>query len=265
MQALSKLFPVWFCDIWGVVHNGYAPFVATTDVLQKHRENGGRVVLVSNSPRTAAGVETQLAEIGVNRASWDDIVTSGDVTRDLMIQHGDGKLYHIGPARDYSLFEELPVQRVAAPDARAIICTGLFHERTEQPENYRDGFRDLIARGLPMICANPDKIVRKGDQLLYCAGALADVYAALGGTVLMAGKPFAPIYDQAMRKAGVDRSQVLAIGDGPETDVLGAADYGLPVVLITGGINDAGSGLEAEVQRRVPHARILATVSELVW
>lgn len=266
MQALSNSYPVWFCDIWGVVHNGVAPFVATTDVLQMHRENGGRVVLVTNAPRTAADVEKQLAEIGVNRACWDDVVTSGDVTRDLMVRHSGGKLYHIGPGRDLSLFEGLDVKRVAVEDAGAIICTGLFREESEQPEAYSDFFIAQIACGLPMICANPDKIVRKGDKLLPCAGALAEIYSKLGGRVLMAGKPYAPIYDLAVSKCGgVDKTHILAIGDGPETDVKGAADYGLPVVLIAGGVNESGDDLETEVKRLVPQARILKTLFDLTW
>jgi HAD superfamily hydrolase (TIGR01459 family) len=265
MKELSKVFPVWFCDIWGVVHNGHAPFTATTDVLRLHRSHGGRVVLVTNSPRTASGVEAQLGEVGVDRASWDDVVTSGDVTRVLMVETHGGQLYHIGPARDLSLFAGLDIARVPLAAANAIIATGLFHEESEVAADYAPSFRGMIERGLPMICANPDKVVRKGKRILPCAGALAEVYAGLGGVVHMAGKPFAPIYDLAMRKAGADKSQVLAIGDGPETDVKGAADYGLPVVLISGGVNDVAHGLEDDVKRLVPHAKILAVMDVLRW
>lgn len=265
MHALSKAYRVWFCDIWGVVHNGYEPFTATTDVLKKHREQGGVVVLVTNSPRTAAGVDKQLSELGVDRESWDYIVTSGDVTRTLMQQHGDGLLYHIGPGRDYSLFDGLDVKRVPADQAKAIICTGLINEAVESADDYRPIFLPLIERGLPMICANPDKLVRKGNHIFPCAGALAEVYAAMGGVVYMAGKPFAPIYDLALQVSGAEKSDILAIGDGPETDIKGAADYGLPVVLISGGVNHAGTDLEKEVRHLVPHAKILKVAPELSW
>jgi HAD superfamily hydrolase (TIGR01459 family) len=265
MRELSQRYPVWFCDIWGVVHNGYQPFAETVSTLMKHREAGGQVTLVTNSPRTAAGVEKQLLEIGVDRKACDHIVTSGDVTRTLMLQHGSGALYHIGPGRDNSLFEGLDVARVPLEQAKAVICTGLFDELHETAADYADRFRPMIASGLPMICANPDKIVRKGDLILPCAGALAEVYAELGGTVYMAGKPFRPIYELALKMSNVDPSQVLAIGDGPETDVKGAADFGLPIVLVSGGINETSEGLEAEVKHLLPHANIVKTVAELGW
>lgn len=265
MRDLSALYRVWFCDIWGVVHNGHDVFGETVRTLMFHRQGGGKVILVSNSPRTAEGVKMQLAQIGVDRDSWDAIVTSGDVTRELMLQHGGGKLYHIGPERDMSLFTGLDVERVSLPQAKAIICTGLFHETRETADDYRDAFVPMIARGLPMICANPDKVVRKGSVLLPCAGALAEVYSEMGGRVLMAGKPFAPIYELALSVAGQPKDHVLAIGDGPETDVKGAADFGIPVVLVAGGINESPDGLEAEVRRLVPEATILRTVGELIW
>jgi HAD superfamily hydrolase (TIGR01459 family) len=128
--------------------------------------------------------------------------------------------------------------------------------------------------GLAMICANPDKIVRKGDRLLYCAGTLADMYLARGGTVLMAGKPYPPIYDLALAEAArlrgspVGRDQVLAIGDGPETDIRGAAAYGIDALLVAEGVTDASLGLaaaEATVRAIVPEARIVTTVRALAW
>jgi HAD superfamily hydrolase (TIGR01459 family) len=270
MKTLSATHRVWFCDIWGVVHDGYKPFKATTDVLAQHRENGGVVVLVTNSPRTALGVETQLAEIGVARTCFDAIVTSGDVTRTLVVEHGGGLVYHLGPSRDYSIYDGLNVKRVELSDAKSVLCTGLFDELNELPHDYIPLLTRFRERGLSMICANPDKLVRKGDQLLYCAGALAEEFTKLGGKVLMAGKPFKPIYDLAIKisekilGAKLDLSNILAIGDGPETDIKGAADYGLACVLITGGIND-GNDLLGKVQALVPHAKILRALSELDW
>jgi HAD superfamily hydrolase (TIGR01459 family) len=159
-------------------------------------------------------------------------------------------------------------------EARAVICTGLFHENTETPDDYAGLLAGMKAKGLAMICANPDKIVRKGNRVVHCAGALAEAYAAMGGEVLMAGKPFAPIYDLALRKAAeaagraLTRDDILAIGDGPETDIGGAAAYGLAAVLVADGITDARLGLDAladEVRRLVPGARLVATVRDLGW
>ncbi|MCB1381158.1 MAG: TIGR01459 family HAD-type hydrolase [Alphaproteobacteria bacterium] len=274
MQTFSERYPVWFCDIWGVVHNGFAPFPLTVAALTRHRRNGGSVILVTNSPRSNLGVERQLASIGVDSESHDRIVTSGDVTQDLMVHHGGGKVFHLGPERDKSIFDGLGVERVPLDEAHAVLCTGLFDDLHDTLDAYEPLLDDIHGRGLEMICANPDKVVKKGDRLLYCAGTLADIYAAKGGTVLMAGKPFTPIYDLAMSEAArlrghdIPREQVLAIGDGPETDIRGAADYGLDALLVAEGVTDASAGLEAveeSVLKAVPHARIVATVHDLAW
>jgi HAD superfamily hydrolase (TIGR01459 family) len=274
LQHLSASHPIWFCDIWGVVHNGFAPFAETVACLVQHRRNGGIVILVSNSPRSEKGVALQLTELGVAPESYDAIVTSGDVTQDLMRRIGDGKLFHLGAARDLSLFEGMGVERVPPDQASAIICTGLFHDERETPEDYIVLLTDLLKRGLPMICANPDKIVRKGDRLQYCAGALAEVYAAMGGKVAMAGKPFAPIYELALQKAErlrgktISVSEVLAIGDGPETDILGAANQGFDCVYVSGGVRDHVEDMAAElahIRIAVPLANILLATDALHW
>lgn len=270
MKNISTQFPIWFCDIWGVVHDGYKPFEKTCAALAKHRARGGIVILVSNSPRTAEGVALQLSEIGVPKNSYDDIVTSGDVTRTLMVAKGGSAIFHIGPKRDSSIFAGLNMAQVALPQATSVLCTGLFDEINEKPADYLPLLGDILKRGIPFISANPDKIVRKGKELIYCAGAIAEEFGQLGGTVLMAGKPFAPIYDLAVAKAEkwagrpVAKSEVLAIGDGPETDIKGAADYGLACVLITGGIN-SGKDVLQQVSQAVPHANIINAMTELDW
>ena len=274
MKKLSAEFPIWFCDIWGVVHNGYTPFVATVATLAAHRKASGIVILVTNSPRTSAGVAAQITEIGVDPNSYDAIVTSGDVTRDLMVARGRGKLFHLGPDRDHSIFSGLAVERVSLAEAKAVLCTGLFDEISETPDDYRDMLAEMKQRDLLMICANPDKIVRKGDKIYFCAGALADAYTEIGGPVALAGKPFAPIYDLAVATAekirvrAISKTEILGIGDGPDTDIKGAADYGLSVVLVANGITDASLGLahaEAQVRQRVPYANIITTVTHLAW
>ena len=274
MQRFSSRYPVWFCDIWGVLHNGIKPIPVTVESLVRHRGAGGTVILVTNSPRSNLGVEQQLREIGVAPQSHDRIVTSGDVTQELMRRHGGGKVFHLGPERDRSIFKGTGVERGTIDEAHAVLCTGLFDDRNDKLADYDALLADFHQRGLAMICANPDRIVRIGDRILYCAGSLADLYMAKGGKVLMAGKPFAPIYDLALSEASrirggaVARENVLAIGDGPETDIRGAADYGLDALLVADGVTDASAGLQAveeTVQRAVPHARIAATVHDLSW
>jgi HAD superfamily hydrolase (TIGR01459 family) len=274
MQKFSEAYPVWFCDIWGVVHNGVAPFPVTVTALRRHRERGGTVILVTNSPRSRQGVERQLAEIGVDPLSHDVIVTSGDVTQELMKRHGGGRVYHLGAARDHSIYDGTLVTRVPLKEARAVLCTGLVDDLNDELSDYDGLLGEMRALDLTMICANPDKIVKKGDRILWCAGKLAEIYQGLGGKVLMAGKPFTPIYELALAEASrlrgrsIAKDEVLAIGDGPETDIRGAADYGLAALLVAEGVTDASEGLdvvEAQVRAVVPHARIVATVHDLAW
>jgi HAD superfamily hydrolase (TIGR01459 family) len=274
MKNLSADYPVWLCDIWGVVHNGLTCYEAAAHALSRHRKHGGIVILVTNAPRTMGGVIQQLNHIGVPPQSYDRVVTSGDVTQTLVVEHARGKVYHLGPARDLSIFEGQVVERVALQEAHAVLCTGLANDDVETPDDYADALARMKELRLPMICANPDKMVRKGNRLLYCAGALAEKYAEIGGHVLMAGKPYEPIYNLALKKAGaiagheIERSKVLAIGDGPETDIKGAADNGFDVVLIADGVTDASDGLNAtlaRVQAIVPHAKIVKILHHLVW
>lgn len=274
MKSLSADYPVWLCDIWGVVHNGLTCYEAAAIALSQHRRQGGIVILVTNAPRTSRGVVRQLAEIGVPVECYDRVVTSGDVTQTLVADHARGKVYHVGPPRDLSIFEGQAVERVGLKEAHAVLCTGLAHDDVETPDDYVDLLARMKELSLPMICANPDKIVRKGNRLLYCAGALAERYSEIGGSVLMAGKPYEPIYQLALQKAAAiagrefERSKVLAIGDGPETDIRGAADFGLDVVLIADGVTDASDGLDAtlaRVQAIVPHAKIVKILHHLVW
>ncbi len=274
MQDLSQRYPVWFVDIWGVIHNGVSPFASTVEVLAQHRAQGGTVILVSNSPRSEMGVTRQLNEIGVRPEAYDAAVTSGDVTQELMRAEPTGKLFHLGPSRDVSIFEGVPIERVAMEQAGAVICTGLYHDDRETPDDYVDLLAQLKSLNLPMICANPDKVARKGNRLMFCAGALAEAYQIIGGEVLMAGKPYAPIYERAMVKASsvrgtkVQRSDVLAIGDGPETDILGAANQGFPVVYVGGGVRDHAHDLADElsqIQTIVPHAQIIRATNSLKW
>jgi HAD superfamily hydrolase (TIGR01459 family) len=274
MKSLSADYPVWLCDIWGVVHNGLKGYEAAAHALSQHRKQGGIVILVTNAPRTSQDVVRHLNNLKIPPQSYDRVVTSGDVTQTLLREHAKGKAYYLGPVRDTSLFEGQMVKEVSLSEAHAVLCTGLVNDDVETPDDYGDLLSHMKQLKLPMICANPDKIVRKGDRLLYCAGSLAEKYSGMGGTVLMAGKPYEPIYNLALQTAGtiagrqITKPKVLAIGDGPETDIKGAADFGIPVVLIADGVTDASDGLEAtlaRVQATVPHAKIVKILPHLVW
>jgi HAD superfamily hydrolase (TIGR01459 family) len=249
LEAVAGDYDVLFCDVWGVIHNGRESWPGPLAALTRFREGGGRVVLVSNSPRPSSDVVAQLDRLGVPRESWDAFVTSGDATRMVLAERAPGPAWVIGPDRDWPLYEGLGLQTAhGAEDAAFISVTGPYDDATETPEDYRERFLPAAARGIEMICANPDKVVRKGDDLIYCGGALADLYAGLGGPVTLAGKPFAPIYDLSMIEAErllgrpVDRARVLCVGDGVVTDVKGANDQGLDCLFVAAGIHDAAAG-----------------------
>jgi HAD superfamily hydrolase (TIGR01450 family) len=241
LRDLAPAYDVIFCDVWGVVHNGKHHFAEACDALTKFRAGGGVVVLVTNAPRPNPPVRDQLDRLAVPRSSFDEIVTSGDVTLALIAAHGSAPLHHIGPDRDETLFSIL----AGLDQASYVVCTGLFDDQTEKPEDYDAALEIMRARNLELISANPDFVVHVGDKLLYCSGAIADRYQKIGGKVLQAGKPFHPIYERAMTKAKelrggpVEKARVLAVGDGMRTDIMGAANYGVDALFVAGGIHQS--------------------------
>jgi len=247
LDTVSDGYSTIFCDVWGVIHNGIDAFPSAVKALSRARSRGIKVVLITNSPRPSQGVREQLGAIGVPEDAWDALVTSGDVTREL-IRSGPRKLFHIGADRDLPLYDGLDIDLVEEYEATGVVCTGLYDDETETPEDYAELLQRLRARNLPFICANPDIVVERGDRLIWCAGALARDFARLGGRTLIAGKPHHPIYDAALEAASllightVEKRTVLAIGDGVLTDVKGAADNGIDVLYVSGGIHAADYG-----------------------
>lgn len=246
LAALADRYDIILSDIWGVIHNGVAAWPSATHALQRYREAGGTVVLISNAPRPGDGVIPQLDGLGVPRTSWDALITSGDMTADELARRGVTRIHHIGPPRDNNLFGRF--ERVGVADAEVAVVTGLDDDETEGPEDYRSRLEAVRARDLDLICANPDRVVERGEQLIWCAGALADVYAELGGRVFFMGKPYEPIYAAAMalgekmRGAQVSRDRVLALGDSVRTDLAGANTFGVDCLFLTGGIHGAEIG-----------------------
>ena len=252
------------CDVWGVLHNGAEATVSAHQALARFRKDlGGAVVLVTNAPRPNAPIHEQLRETyGIPRDAYDEIVTSGDVTIDLLRKNREKKIYHLGPERDMPLYEGLGLTLVGPDEAELISCTGLFDDETETPETYRELLTGLQAKGLPMICANPDLIVERGHRLIYCGGSLGKLYAELGGNVEILGKPHKPIYDGALARLEAllgdrfDRKKVLCIGDGLPTDILGAVNQGLDPLFITAGIHTAEFGDRDHPDEELIRARV---------
>jgi HAD superfamily hydrolase (TIGR01459 family) len=230
-------------DIWGVVHNGLESFPEACEALHRYRSGGGTVILITNAPRPADSVQRQLRKLGVADEVYNAIVSSGDLTRHYVAGHPGDKVFWLGPERDNSIHRGLELTLSPLEAADYIICTGLFDDESETPEDYRAMMLQALERKLPLICANPDIVVERGDRLIYCAGAIAELYRELGGEVIFYGKPHRPIYERAMQLAsehvshGIARERVLAIGDSVRTDLAGANSFGIDCLFVTRGIH----------------------------
>ncbi len=260
LSDISSQYDTLLCDLWGCLHNGSAPYPAAVAALQAFRAGGGTVALLTNAPRPNRFVIDQLDRMGVPRDAWDIVVSSGDAAQIAMLRGAVGqKVYHIGPAKDDGFFTALPedmsdapaISRVPLEEAEGIVCTGPFDEVTETPEDYRPTFLYAKAKGLTLLCANPDLVVDMGETRIYCAGALARQYETMGGRALYFGKPYAPIYDLTrQRLAGLgretDASTMLAVGDGIFTDVEGGLGEGIDTLFVTGGLEAARFGDDPE-------------------
>ncbi|WP_316015200.1 TIGR01459 family HAD-type hydrolase [Roseobacter sp. HKCCA0434] len=246
IESLSEIAPQYdalFCDLWGCLHNGVRPFDEAVAALRDFGAAGGTVVLLTNSPRPTPSVIEQLDGMGVPRDLYHAVASSGDAARDALASGMFGeKVYHIGPERDLGFFDGMPVERVPLTEAEGIVCTGLNDDSTETPDDYRDVILYGQTHGLKMLNANPDIFVDRGDQRIYCAGAIAQAYEAAGGEAMAFGKPHAPIYVLARRKLAEARGEdvsdgrILCVGDGIATDIAGGVGEGFDTLFVTGGL-----------------------------
>ena len=266
---------VLLSDIWGVVHNGLAAFPDACQALHNFRQQGGTVILITNAPRPADSVQRQLRKLEVADEIYDAIVSSGDLTRHFVADHPGQKMFWIGPERDNSIYRGLDPVLAPLEQADYIVCTGLFDDETESAENYRAMLLQARERSLTLVCANPDIVVERGDRLIYCAGAVAELYLELGGEVIFYGKPHRPIYERSIALASerrghaVELNRVLAIGDSVRTDLAGAQGFGIDCLFVTRGIHsEEFAGIEqldpASVRELFGHPP-RALMRELKW
>jgi HAD superfamily hydrolase (TIGR01459 family) len=285
LSEIAAQYDLIFCDVWGVVHNGEVYYRNATDALARFRARGGTVILLTNAPRPRRRVISFLDGLGVPHDAYDGLVTAGDVTVSLILARGDLPLAHIGPANDISLFAEAealagrPLHVLPFEDAAYVVCIGLDDAEHETPADYESRLAAMRARDVEFICANPDIVVEMGDKLVYCAGALAQSYAAMGGRVVQAGKPYRQIYERGLalaadlRGAETVRSRVLGIGDSAQTDIRGAQEQGFATLFVTSGIHRAelhpqGAALDAAAFRQFVEGTGIAptaAIAELVW
>lgn len=273
IKTLAQNYDALLCDAWGVIHNGVDLFPGVTDAMIRFRRERGPIVILTNAPRPSSVIPKQLDRIGLPRNAYDAVVTSGDATRAAIEERLSAPAFRLGPTKDDPLFEGLDVKFAPLDEAAFIICTGLEDDQRETPDDYRDLLKRAASLSLPMICANPDIVVNWGGRMVWCAGALAEIYEMLGGDVIYGGKPHAPIYEEAYKaiervRPGVLRSRILAVGDGLKTDIKGANGQGLDAVFITGaGGVHVGEADDAaiEVKLKEENARIIAAAEALKW
>ena len=244
ISKISDKYDVYFVDLWGVVHNGVQCYSEALKVLEKLKEQNKKIVLISNAPRPSAVVKVFLETIGLQSSCYDFLVTSGDITREYISLNSSKKnFYHLGPTRDIDLFKDLNVALTSKEECDEIICTGLVSDEEEKLQDYKILLDFFLNKKIPLICANPDEVVARGEKIVFCAGALANQYKQEGGMVRYFGKPYSDIYSFALKKVRAhkdfkDKKEIntLVIGDNIKTDIKGANLFNLDSVLILNGI-----------------------------
>ena len=264
LDQIASDYDAILCDLWGCYHNGLEVYPAASAACRRFREKGGTVVLLTNAPRPAHSVEALLARMSAPRDSWDAIVSSGGACQSAISGGDFGTTFaYVGPDRDLHMLTDLGKDPVPADQADAILLTGLRDDSIETPETYADEIADWVARGLPILCANPDIIVDRGEARLWCAGAIAQKAELAGAKVVWFGKPHAPVYDRCravvseLRGATPD-ARILAIGDGILTDVPGGLAAGLDTLFVTGGLSSTDFGPDVEHPELAPLQSFLA-------
>ena len=271
LSQIASEYDALVCDVWGVLHDGYAGNQGAVAALREFRGSQGKVILLSNAPRPKRDVETMFKRFDIPPDCYDDIVTSGIATRIDLDNRSRAKrlrMFHLGPERDRGIFDGLNIETSDIANAEIVLNSGLFDDDAETPDDYNDRLAKMKARNLLMLCANPDWVVQRGGKLIWCAGALADAYEKIGGEVIYYGKPKPEIYD-LVRASAPGATRMLGIGDGMHTDIKGANAAGIDALFIADGIHgedvaDMSPGHLTELFAKAGvHAR--AAMRALVW
>jgi HAD superfamily hydrolase (TIGR01459 family) len=264
LSEIAERYDGFIVDLWGVLHDGVRAFPPAVDCLERLRERGKRVLILSNAPRRAAVVAARNAELGIPIHLCDAVMSSGEAAWQHLAARADPwhralgrRCHHLGPERDRGMREGLDYDFVDhLAEADFVLATGaLSFEDT--PETYAAFLDEALGRRLPMVCANPDLEVIRGARREICAGAIALGYEELGGEVRYHGKPHAEIYATCLAMIEVPaRARIAAIGDSLRTDIAGANRAGIDGLFITGGLQ--GVELGADAQGNVEPARLEA-------
>lgn len=251
VAPLAERYDGFVLDLWGVIHDGITAYPGVVTTLEHLKERGKRTVLLSNAPRRSEEIMRAMEKMGIPRALYDALISSGEAAYHALKSREDPWLkalgrvcYLMGPPRDYGMLDGLDVRRTERmEEAEFILATGVDWD-DDTLDLYEPALEIGAAKHLPMVCANPDLVVIRGGKRVLCAGALARRYEELGGEVRYFGKPYPPIYTLCFERMGIqDRSRIVAIGDSLRTDIAGAVAAGIDAVLITGGIHAEELGI----------------------
>jgi|TARA_X000000368_G_scaffold237232_1_gene187355 HAD superfamily hydrolase (TIGR01459 family) len=256
LKQISSEYNVVFCDIWGCIHNGKKAYTKALNALIEFKMDGGFVMLLTNAPRPKSAVKAHLSSLGIFDEHYNDITTSGDAAQNSMLSGDVGtRVFHLGPERDLSFFTDLPrdikfknnIERVGLTSAEGIVCTGLFNDLTETPENYKDIIKHGVNKKLNLLCVNPDIFVDVGAIRVWCAGGIAAAFTKAGGNSIYCGKPHKQIYSLAyskLKKHNIKTPKILCIGDGINTDILGGKKEKLDTLFVCGGLSGPELGMK---------------------
>ena len=269
LSEIADKYDAILCDVWGVIHNGRSAFYDACDALVEYRKTGKPVILVTNAPVQAHKVESLFAPLGVRRDCYTAVASSGDATRLVLEARAPGPVWRLGTdeswERDDTLFEGAGLEYTGPEDAAFMVAMGMRDQMNDHPEDYREELAPYAKRGVEMVCANPDIQVRVGNTLIWCAGAIARIYEEEGGPVIYPGKPHDAIYQLAYRHlerlgfGNIPKDRLLAIGDGPITDIRGAMNQGIDSLYVGTGLNQAVSDFETDTQALLERAGVKAT------
>jgi HAD superfamily hydrolase (TIGR01459 family) len=246
LEAIASQYDALIIDLWGVLHDGIQAYEHAAGALKRLKEAGVQLCLLSNVPRREAPTVEKLAGMGLTPDLYDHLVTSGEATRKALIDPPDdwhealgGTVYALAPLENAVEMLEGTARRLTDRPETASFLLAIGTSHVDQTmDDFRPALDAGLARGLPLLCANPDLIVNAGRKLALCAGSFAAYYREQGGNVAYHGKPHAPIYAECRKRLGLDEeAKVLAVGDSMATDVTGARNAGLAACLITSGIH----------------------------
>ena len=263
IEPLAECYDAFLVDLWGVVHNGREVYPGVAEAMRRLRRDGKRLFLLSNAPRPSDIVLHEITRWGAREDMYDGLITSGDATIAALNERRDAfhaalgdRFHHIGPARNQPLIERIAGEETSLAKASYIVNTGLVDDETETLEDYREMLRGPAGDGMPMVCANPDLVVMRGEETVLCAGALADFYEQLGGPVARHGKPHASVFDAACARLGIaERRRIAMIGDTFHTDIAGGLNAGMDAIWVAGGIHMNEVGYHAGEELDEPRLR----------